>query len=150
MVGYHDNPEETRNAIDAEGFMHTGDMAVMDAKGYLQIVDRAKDMLIVGGFKVFSRKVEDVLAQHPAVEMVAIVGRPNPERPGAPGALRSAQAGDHRPRNALDHPWARSTRRRSGGRPPELSTRHNDRRKETTPWRPFSCSASTPRSPSAA
>jgi long-chain acyl-CoA synthetase len=78
MVGYHDNPEETRNAIDAEGFMHTGDVAVMDAKGYLQIVDRTKDMLIVGGFKVFSRKVEDVLAQHPAVEMVAIVGRPNP------------------------------------------------------------------------
>jgi long-chain acyl-CoA synthetase len=83
MVGYHDSIEETRNAIDAEGFMHTGDVAVMDADGYLQIVDRTKDMLIVGGFKVFSRKVEDVLAQHPAVEMVAIVGRPNPERPGS-------------------------------------------------------------------
>lgn len=83
MVGYFENPEETRLAIDAEGFLHTGDVVVMDEDGFLRIVDRTKDMIIVGGFKVFSRKVEDVLAQHPAVEMVAIVGRPNPERPGS-------------------------------------------------------------------
>lgn len=83
MVGYYNKPEETRAAIDAEGFMHTGDVAVMDAEGYLRIVDRTKDMIIVGGFKVFSTKVEKVLAEHPAIDMVATVGVPNPQRPGS-------------------------------------------------------------------
>jgi long-chain acyl-CoA synthetase len=83
MVGYYKKPEETRNVIDKEGYMHTGDVAVMDKEGYLRIVDRTKDMIIVGGFKVFSVKVEDVLSRHPAVDMSAMVGIPNPERPGS-------------------------------------------------------------------
>ncbi len=83
MAGYYKKPEETKKAIDVDGYMHTGDVAVMDEEGYLRIVDRTKDMIIVSGFKVFSRRVEDVLAEHPAVDMIAITGRPNPGRPGS-------------------------------------------------------------------
>ena len=83
MVGYYKKPEETGIAIDTEGYMHTGDVAVQDEDGYLRIVDRTKDMIIVSGFKVFSKKVEEVLAEHPAVEMIALVGVANPDRPGS-------------------------------------------------------------------
>jgi long-chain acyl-CoA synthetase len=83
MQGYFNKPEETKKAIDSDGFMHTGDMGVMDEEGYLKIVDRNKDMIIVGGYKVFSTKVEDTLTQHPAVGMIATVGVPNPDRPGS-------------------------------------------------------------------
>jgi long-chain acyl-CoA synthetase len=83
MQGYYNKPEETKKAIDSDGFMHTGDMGVMDEEGYLRIVDRTKDMIIVGGFKVFSTKVEDTLTQHPAIGMIATVGVPNPDRPGS-------------------------------------------------------------------
>jgi len=83
MQGYYNKPEETRIAIDEEGYMHTGDVAVMDEDGYMKIVDRTKDMIIVGGFKVFSSKVEDTLAQHPAVGMIALIGESNPDRPGS-------------------------------------------------------------------
>jgi long-chain acyl-CoA synthetase len=83
MEGYFNKPEETRAAIDADGYMHTGDVAVMDEDGYLTIVDRTKDMIIVGGYKVFSSKVEDVLAEHPAIGLLALIGHPNPERPGS-------------------------------------------------------------------
>lgn len=83
MKGYYKKPEETKKAIDPDGFMHTGDVAVMDERGYLKIVDRTKDMIIVGGFKVFSSKVEDILSKHPAIGMIALVGVPNPDRPGS-------------------------------------------------------------------
>ena len=83
MQGYFNKPEETRNAVDEQGYMHTGDVAVMDEEGYLTIVDRTKDMINVGGFKVFSSKVEDILAQHPAVGMLALIGVDNPRRPGS-------------------------------------------------------------------
>jgi long-chain acyl-CoA synthetase len=58
-------------------------VAVMDEQGYLRLVDRTKDMIIVGGFKVFSRRVEDILCEHPAIDMIATIGRANPERPGS-------------------------------------------------------------------
>ena len=83
MKGYYNKPEETANAIDKDGYMHTGDVAIMDEKGYLRIVDRTKDMIIVSGFKVFSAKLEDTLAKHPAIGMVATIGIPNPNRPGS-------------------------------------------------------------------
>jgi long-chain acyl-CoA synthetase len=83
MQGYFNKPEETKNAIDADGYMHTGDVGIMDADGFIKIVDRTKDMIIVGGFKVFSSKVEDILAQHPAVAMLALIGVDNPDRPGS-------------------------------------------------------------------
>ena len=81
--GYYNKPDETKKAIDADSYMHTGDMGVMDEDGYVRIVDRTKDMIIVGGYKVFSTKVEDTLTKHPAIAMVAIVGLPNPDRPGS-------------------------------------------------------------------
>ncbi|MFX0031251.1 MAG: AMP-binding protein [Promethearchaeota archaeon] len=83
MKGYYNKPEETEKAIDKDGYMHTGDVALMDERGYLKIVDRTKDMIIVGGFKVFSSKVEDILSKHPAIGMIALVGVPNPDRPGS-------------------------------------------------------------------
>jgi len=83
MQGYYNKPEETKKAIDSDGYMHSGDVGIMDEDGYIRIVDRTKDMIIVGGFKVFSAKIEDVLAQHPAIGMIALIGLPNPDRPGS-------------------------------------------------------------------
>jgi len=83
MQGYYKKPEETKKAIDTDGYMHTGDVAIMDEDGYMRIVDRTKDMIIVGGYKVFSSKVEDSIAKHPAVGMIALVGVDNPKRPGS-------------------------------------------------------------------
>lgn len=83
MVGYYHNPEETKEVFDEQGYFHTGDVAIQDQDGYLRIVDRTKDMIIVGGYKVFSKKVEETLAEHPAIGMVAIVGVPNPLRLGS-------------------------------------------------------------------
>jgi long-chain acyl-CoA synthetase len=83
MKGYYKKPEEDKKSLDSEGFFHTGDVMVQDDEGYLTIVDRTKDMIIVSGFKVFSKKVEDILAKHPAVEMIATVGVPDPKRPGS-------------------------------------------------------------------
>lgn len=83
MEGYHNKPEETKKAIDSDGFMHTGDVGIMDEEGYVRIADRTKDMIIVGGFKVFSAKLEDTLTKHPAIEMIATIGVPNPDRPGS-------------------------------------------------------------------
>ncbi|MGM0468311.1 MAG: AMP-binding protein [Promethearchaeati archaeon] len=83
MKGYYNKPEETEKAIDKDGYMHTGDVGIMDGDGYIKIVDRTKDMIIVGGYKVFSSKVEDVLSKHPAIDMLALVGIPNPDRPGS-------------------------------------------------------------------
>jgi long-chain acyl-CoA synthetase len=83
MQGYYNKPAETAKAIDKDGYMHTGDVGIMDEDGYIRIVDRTKDMIIVGGFKVFSAKVEDTLAKHPAIGMIALIGVPNPDRPGS-------------------------------------------------------------------
>jgi long-chain acyl-CoA synthetase len=83
MAGYYEKPDETRQIFDADGYLHTGDVAIQDEEGYLRIVDRTKDMIIVGGFKVFSKKVEEVMAEHPAIDMIAIIGIPNPDRPGS-------------------------------------------------------------------
>ncbi|MBN1881195.1 MAG: AMP-binding protein [Deltaproteobacteria bacterium] len=83
MTGYFNKPEETKLAVDKNGYMHTGDVAIFDEEGYLRIVDRTKDMIIVGGFKVFSVKVEDKIIEHPAVDMIATVGVENPDRPGS-------------------------------------------------------------------
>ncbi len=83
MKGYHNNPEETANILDKDGWLKTGDVAIMDDEGYLRIVDRTKDMIIVSGFKVFSAKLEDTLTKHPAIGMIATIGIPNPDRPGS-------------------------------------------------------------------
>jgi long-chain acyl-CoA synthetase len=80
MKGYYNNPEETSNAIDAAGWLHTGDIATMDADGYFSIVDRKKDLIIASGFNIVPREVEEVLFTHPHVLEAAVVGVPDPKR----------------------------------------------------------------------
>ena len=84
MQGYLDDPAATAEAIDADGWLHTGDVGTMDAGGYVRITDRKKDMFISGGFNVYPAEVEKLLAAHPAVSMVAVIGVPD-ERMGEVG-----------------------------------------------------------------
>ncbi|MGO8829452.1 MAG: AMP-binding protein [Steroidobacteraceae bacterium] len=77
MRGYWDDPERTREAIDAAGWMHTGDLAVIDEQGYCNIVGRVKDMIIRGGENISPREIEEFLYRHPAVLDVAVVGVPD-------------------------------------------------------------------------
>ncbi|MBI2704520.1 MAG: AMP-binding protein [Actinobacteria bacterium] len=78
FTGYWNDPIATAAAIDADGWLHTGDIAVVDDDGYLYLVDRAKDLIIVSGFNVFPAEVEGVLLQHAAIEAAAVVGVPHP------------------------------------------------------------------------
>jgi long-chain acyl-CoA synthetase len=77
MKGYWNRPEETDKVIDAEGWLATGDIAVMDEKGFIKIVDRKKDMILVSGFNVYPNEIEDVVAMHPEVKEVACIGVPD-------------------------------------------------------------------------
>ena len=77
MKGYFNRPEETANVMMSDGFLRTGDIAVMDEKGYVRIVDRKKDMILVSGFNVYPNEVEEVVSMHPGVLEVACVGAPN-------------------------------------------------------------------------
>jgi len=77
MRGYHDAPELTAEAIDAEGWYHTGDLASMDQDGYVRIEGRVKDMIIRGGENIYPREIEDVLFAHAAVAEAAVVGVPD-------------------------------------------------------------------------
>ncbi|MDO9569934.1 MAG: AMP-binding protein [Hydrogenophaga sp.] len=79
MHGYWDDPAKTAEAIDAEGWMHTGDLATMDAEGYVNIVGRIKDLVIRGGENVYPREIEEFLYRHPAVQDVQVVGVPDPK-----------------------------------------------------------------------
>ncbi len=78
MSGYWNEPERTAEAIDAEGFMHTGDLATMDDEGYLNIVGRIKDLVIRGGENIYPREVEEFLYGHPDIADVQVVGVPDP------------------------------------------------------------------------
>jgi fatty-acyl-CoA synthase len=77
MLGYWDDEEQTRDAIDAARWMHTGDLAVMDDAGYLNIAGRIKDMVIRGGENIYPREVEEFLYTHPAIEDVQVIGVPD-------------------------------------------------------------------------
>ena len=74
MQGYFEDEAATREAIDADGWLHTGDVGVLDERGYLRITDRLKDMFIAGGFNCYPAEIERILAAHPAVAQVAVVG----------------------------------------------------------------------------
>ena len=76
--GYWNDAEATHNAVDEEGWLHTGDIALVDEDGYLFLVDRAKDLIIVSGFNVFPAEVEEVLLELPGVRECAVVGVPHP------------------------------------------------------------------------
>jgi acyl-CoA synthetase (AMP-forming)/AMP-acid ligase II len=84
MKGYFDAPEQTAETIDAEGWLHTGDIGTMDDVGYVAITDRLKDMFIIGGFNAYPAEIEAALLRHPDVAMVAVIGIPD-ERLGEVG-----------------------------------------------------------------
>ena len=77
MLEYNDNPEATAATIDADGWLHTGDLGTMDARGYLKITGRVKEMIIRGGENYFPAEIENVLLEHAAVSEVAVVGLPD-------------------------------------------------------------------------
>ena len=99
MSGYLDRPEETAKAF-AGDWLHTGDMARRDADGYLYLVDRAKDMIISGGFNVYSSEVESCLAQRPAVALSAVIGVPHAKWGEAVMAVVVVKEGGRRYRGA--------------------------------------------------
>lgn len=84
MQGYLDDDQATREAIDADGWLHTGDVGVIDERGYIRITDRLKDMYIAGGFNCYPAEIERMIAAHPAVAQVAVIGVPD-ERLGEVG-----------------------------------------------------------------
>ena len=77
MRGYWNDPERTAESIDGDGWMHTGDLAIIDADGYCNIVGRVKDMLIRGGENVYPREIEEFLLSHPAIQDVQVFGVPD-------------------------------------------------------------------------
>jgi fatty-acyl-CoA synthase len=77
MLGYWDDPEKTAEAIDEDGWMHTGDLAVMREDGYCNIVGRIKDMVIRGGENIYPREIEEFLYTHPDIEDVQVIGVPD-------------------------------------------------------------------------
>ena len=84
MPGYFADPEATAQTIDTGGWLHTGDIGIMDERGYVTITDRLKDMFIVGGFNAYPAEIENEFMNHPAIAQVAIVGQPD-ERMGEVG-----------------------------------------------------------------
>jgi acyl-CoA synthetase (AMP-forming)/AMP-acid ligase II len=78
MAGYLDEADETAQVLQSDGWLHTGDVGVMDARGYLRITDRIKDMFIVGGFNAYPAEIERVLRSHPGIADVAVIGVPDP------------------------------------------------------------------------
>ncbi len=103
MEGYWDDPEQTAEAI-VDGWLHTGDVGVMDPRGYLRITDRIKDMFIVGGFNAYPAEIEHVLQQHPNVREAAVIGVPDP-RLGEVGRAFVVRSGELRPEELIA--WCR-------------------------------------------
>lgn len=101
MLGYFDDPEATRTAVDDDGWFHTGDIGRLDEHGCLKITDRLKDMFIVGGFNVYPAEIENVLRQHPAVNESAVVGIDD-KRMGAVGRAYVALLQDADPMPSAD------------------------------------------------
>ncbi|MFT5576728.1 MAG: long-chain acyl-CoA synthetase, partial [Bermanella sp.] len=77
MLGYWQNEDETKKIIDEDGWLHTGDVAIVQDDGYLKIVDRIKDMILVSGFNVYPNEIEDVVCTHPEVIECAAIGVPD-------------------------------------------------------------------------
>ena len=79
MLGYHDNPKATSETVDAEGWLHTGDLGRMDMRGYVTVTGRVKEMIILGGENHFTAEIENCLLEHASVVEVAVVGLPDPK-----------------------------------------------------------------------
>ena len=80
MVGYQNRPEDTKEAFTENGYFKTGDIGILDEKGFIKIVDRKKDMILVSGFNVYPNEIEEAMAQHPAVLEVGAIGVPSDNR----------------------------------------------------------------------
>ncbi|MBI4935809.1 MAG: AMP-binding protein [Actinobacteria bacterium] len=93
FLGYLHEPEATSKVLTADGWLRTGDIAVVDDEGYLYLVDRAKDLIIVSGFNVYPAEVEEVLMEHPAVKEVGVIGVPHPHTGEAVKAFVVLEAG---------------------------------------------------------
>jgi len=107
MLGYFEDDARTAEAIDSDDWLHTGDIGVMDERGYLRITDRLKDMFIVGGFNAYPAEIESLLLRHPGIAQVAVIGVPD-ERMGEVGhAFVVATAGVELDPAAL-RTWARA------------------------------------------
>ena len=104
MVGYLDDPEETAEALSADGWLHTGDLGVIDESGRLRIVGRVKDMFIVGGFNAYPAEIENALLRHPDVRQVAVIGIPD-LRLGEVGMAFVVVDGDITPERIIE--WSR-------------------------------------------
>lgn len=92
MRGYLDDPAATAETIDADGWLHTGDLGTLDDRGHLRIVGRKKDMFIVGGFNAYPAEIEGFLLEHPAVAQAAVIGVPD-ERLGQVGKAYVVRSG---------------------------------------------------------
>ena len=108
MIGYLDMPEETAETIDARGWLHTGDLGTMEARGYLKVTGRLKDMIIRGGENIYPREIEDVLVQHPGVASAVVVGIPDPEMGEAVAAIVQLDPGADTPTVQELHDLVRS------------------------------------------
>ena len=95
MAGYWNNPQATAEAF-AGGWFHSGDLVRMDAEGYVWVVDRKKDMIISGGENIYCAEVENVLAGHPGIVEVAVIGRPDPKWGEIPVAVAAVSDPDLR------------------------------------------------------
>ncbi|MGB0975664.1 MAG: AMP-binding protein [Prolixibacteraceae bacterium] len=93
MKGYYKNPEATENAIDKEGWLHSGDLGVMDEHGYLRITGRIKDMIIRGGENIYPREIENFIHEHPNVECVEVAGIPSKKYGESIGAFIKTKQG---------------------------------------------------------
>ena len=101
MIGYQNRPEETAEAFTASGHFKTGDIGIMDEKGFIKIVDRKKDMILVSGFNVYPNEIEEVMSEHPAVLECGAIGIPNDER-GEDPKLFVVKKGDVTEQELLD------------------------------------------------
>jgi long-chain acyl-CoA synthetase len=95
FAGYWENAEATERALTPDGWLRTGDVAVVDDDGYLYLVDRVKDLIIVSGFNVYPAEVEEALLEHPGIESVAVVGVPHPHSGETVKAFVVQAAGHH-------------------------------------------------------
>ncbi|MBP2279991.1 long-chain acyl-CoA synthetase [Psychrobacter sp. PL19] len=80
MIGYQNRPEETAETFTAHGYLKTGDIGIMDEKGFIKIVDRKKDMILVSGFNVYPNEIEEIMTEHPAVKECGAIGIPSEKR----------------------------------------------------------------------
>ena len=106
MRGYFNQPDATRETVDADGWLHTGDLGCVDANGNLKITDRIKDMFIVGGFNCYPAEIERLLAAHPAIAQVALVGVPDTRLGEVGHAYVVLRPGAHADADELND-WAR-------------------------------------------